>query len=317
MKKQAFISITALLLVCIFWSCDDNTTNGSSQGTKLSRGLDGLFADQIQQATQKFTINADRLPAKITGKYGTTLTFLALTERFSNRAIRGDVQVEFIEIYTVADMLLLNKPTVGLLNGQSAPLESGGEFYVSAKQNDQVLTINYNIVTPPSMQVVAGMQGFTAQAIDTMPTAQVLWRQSSTRPVTCLDSGGAKIGTYCLNFQTTSWCNIDQYWATDTTKPLIVVPPAGLNWSDMKVYLTVVGVKSLVPLNYSFNSSNIFSAWYGLKLGTEINIIVVADDKGTLKYAIQRTKITNNQTETISTLTPITVDELRNKILAL
>lgn len=319
MKKQLVICALAIVLSGILWSCDEVITN-STQGAKLTNGLNGLFAEQVQQATQKFTVNVDKLPVSITGKYGTVLTFQGLREQWSSRIIRGDVQVEFIEIYTVADMLLLNKPTLGYSNGELLPLQSGGEFFVSAKQNGTELAKNYSIVTRPSTQWVPEMQAFvgsptTQDSLGQATTSAVTWYQAPTRTVTCADTGGTRVGSYCLNFQSTSWCNIDKFMdTTKTIKPLKVIVPAGLVPPNVQVYLTVVNVKSLVPLYLKQNS---FTANYALKLGTEINIVVIADDNGTLKYAIQRTKITDNQTETIPALTPITVAELRNKISAL
>jgi hypothetical protein len=317
MKKQIVICALALVLSGILWSCDEMVNNSA----QLPNGLNGLFTEQIRQATQKFTVNADKLPVSITGKYGTVLTFQGLWGHQGNSSIRGNVQVEFIEIYTVADMLLLNKPTLGYSNGALLPLQSGGEFFVSAKQNGFELAKNYSLVTPPTTQLVPGMQVFTGDqaGLDTMGTATISpisWFQTPTRAITCADTGGTRVGTYCLNFQSSSWCNIDKFMdTTKTIKPLKVVVPVGLVPPNVQVYLTVVNVKSLIPL-YLYQN-NAFTANYALKQGTEINIVVVADDNGTLKYAIQRTKITDNQTETIPALNPITVAELRNKISAL
>jgi hypothetical protein len=316
MKKQIVICALAIVLSGVLWSCDEMVNNSA----QLPNGLNGLFTEQVRQATQRFIVNADKLPVSITGKYGTVLTFQGLREQWGSRIIQGNVQVEFIEIYTVADMLLMNKPTLAYSNGALLPLQSGGEFFVSAKQNGFELAKNYSIVTPPTTQLVSGMQVFTGDqaGLDSMGTATIspiTWFQTPARAITCADTGGTRVGTYCLNFQSSSWCNIDRFFdTTKTIKPLKVVVPTGLVPPNVQVYLTVVNVKSLVPLYLNQNS---FTANYALKLGTEINIIVIADDNGTLKYAIQRTKITDNQTETIPALTPITVTELRNKISAL
>ena len=55
MKKHIVICVLTVVLSSVLWSCDEVITN-STQGAKLTNGLNGLFAEQLKQATQKFTL---------------------------------------------------------------------------------------------------------------------------------------------------------------------------------------------------------------------------------------------------------------------
>src|SRR5690606_24751639 len=69
-------------------------------------------------------------------------------------AVTGAVDLEFVEIFDKATMLMTNKPTMGLLpNGDKALLISGGEFYVNATQNGLPLetTCDFQLIVPTAL----------------------------------------------------------------------------------------------------------------------------------------------------------------------
>jgi hypothetical protein len=56
--------------------------------------------------------------------------------------VTGIVEIKLLDVYSKADMLLINKPTMGILpNGDRAILKSGGEFFMTASQNGEELEI--------------------------------------------------------------------------------------------------------------------------------------------------------------------------------
>lgn len=101
--------------------------------------FNNYFANQRSQ-TQTFTLNANT-DNIIRGNKGTKVYVGGGTLRtLSGQPVTGSVTLELKEITELSEMIVNNAPTIS--NGQI--LTSGGEFYVSASQNGEPLTLADN-----------------------------------------------------------------------------------------------------------------------------------------------------------------------------
>lgn len=313
------IMATAIICFAFAMSCKETVTPITA--SKIPNGLSGLIAEQTNLATQKFVVNVEpRKPFKIVGKQGTVITFKNLWNKTTFEDIKGNVDIELIEIYDLADFVLLNKPTVAedvnSLTKEKKMLESAGSFFVSVKQNGQEVSANYSLASRPNQTVNRDMMIFTAP--ESTANAEFTWIPTGRKAPVCADS--LLIGTYCIDFIEGSirdkWINLDRYIINDGTNyPIKVQLPSGFNEVNSRVYFSIEGMKTLFPLIYA---NNIFSTTtYEFQQDLGITIIVIVEDKGELKYFIRKTKTQKNTIETVTTLTPITLEELRQKMNAL
>lgn len=150
--------LTLLSLLILTTSCqkeDDviETPKPQPDGEALA----SRFQDNRSDLTQTFTIDATN-GGTITSTNGTTVTFQPNSfQNGSGEPVNGDVNIEFIEIFDRATMLLTNRPTMGIsADGQSMEaLKSGGEFYLGATQNGQALTL----AQPALLQTITSNTG--------------------------------------------------------------------------------------------------------------------------------------------------------------
>lgn len=313
--------IVATAIICFAFATSCTETATPITASKIPNGLSGLIAEQTSLATQKFVATVEpRKPLKIVGKQGTEVTFQNLWDKTTFADIKGNVDVELIEIYDLADFALLNKPTlaedVNSLKKEKQILESAGSFFVSIKQNGKEIYANYSLSSRPKQAINRDMMLFIG--FPNTANAEFSWVATNRKAAICADS--MRLGTYCLDFignpNTPNWCNLDRYIVQNGTNSEQKVQLAsGFNETNTKVYLNIVGIKTLFPLFYLNNTFT--TNYYKLQQGLDINIIVIAEDKGELKYAIQRTKTQTNGVENITNLAPISVELLKQKINAL
>jgi hypothetical protein len=316
------LKIVATAIICLAFATSCTETAAPITASKIPNGLSGLIAEQTSLATQKFVATVEpRKPLKIVGKQGTEVTFRNLWDKTIFTEIKGNVDVELIEIYDLADFALLNKPTlaedVNSLKKEKQILESAGSFFVSVKQNGKKIYANYNLSSRPKQAINRDMMVFIG--FPNTANAEFSWVSTGRKAAICADS--MRLGTYCIDFigspNPPNWTNLDRYiFSNGTNSELKVQLANNFNETNTKVYFNIVGLKVLIPLSYANNIFNSGGA-YQLQQGLDINIIVIAEDKGELKYAIQRTKTQTNGVENITNLAPISIELLKQKINAL
>merc|ERR1719173_11887 len=101
--------------------------------------------------TQVFSVNANK-HIFIVGAHGTRLTCGANNFEYERGGVvKGEIQIEMIEVFNQADMILLDKATSGVTEDGTAidALISGGEIFVRATQGDAEV----NLIKPMRVKV--------------------------------------------------------------------------------------------------------------------------------------------------------------------
>lgn len=309
MKKMKFLGIAMLGVAFAIVSCKketpidpdtDPTVNASAQA------LSNYFATNTSNAVQTFTIDAAN-PIAITGSKGTVINFSANSfETQSGTVVTGNVKIELIEIFSKADMIRLNKPTMANHpSGGLAPLISGGEFKITASQNGESLRLregyNYFVTVPavngvdPNMEIFYG-NGDSDTVIWNQADSSALWGQGNT---------------YMGYFDSLNWINLDYFMNVPGPQTTVQVEvPSGFNNQNCALYISFDGMNSLAML-YNSNG-NIFTTatYYTLPVGMNVHFVALSFVNNEPHVAIVSAEITNNHYEVIQQLNQTTTTQL-------
>ncbi len=330
MKTHKLLSsiIFAGTLGVISVSCDKNNEQPQPQPLKPGPNdvVNTFLKSELSELKQSFTLNATD-GGTVLGKEGTRIRFTPGSLKKQNgEAVTGSVNIELIEIYKKADMLLADMPTKGRDNGVVSTLISGGEFYVNAKQNGEQLTVNgsYEIAAPVEKTGGAegGMLPFNGiEECDNNGDCDIIWEQNRKNGVVVDGMGGAQgtIGQSAyFTFQNQfGWTNIDKWYADPRPKTTIFADvPDGYNGTNCAVYLSYDGEPTALASFDVYNpTTGLFTEHYGqIPIGLKVHFIMVSVIDGQWYYAIKESTITSNHVETISSLQPVTEAQLRTLI---
>lgn len=309
--------LTLALLLFICTGCDnDNDQNYKPNAIALNNWFDKAIANR----TQYFAIDAS-IGGHIKGEKGTILEFSANTfSTLNDEVATGEVNIELIEIYDRATMLLANKPTNGKkADGSISTLISGGEFFVNATQEGTQLKMKsgYTIVAPTANTGSASqeMKLFNGEIKCIENDCDLIWNEQQDRGVDVgetQDTGGLTPAYFV--FQTKfGWTNIDRWYNDPRPKTTIYVDvPDGFDNTNCGIYLAYDGEPAaLASFDKYDKNKNLFTEHYGLiPVGLKVHFILVSiiDDK--IHYAIQPATIAENHVEIIDVVHPITEEQL-------
>ena len=299
MKKIMFS--VALVVIGLTAACKKEVI--PSPTTNNSTDLKAFQSQKVNQLTQNFTVNATA-GATIMGMKGTKVTILPNGLKFANGVtVSGNVNVELIEIFDRATMVLANKPTMGILpNGDLSVLVSGGEYYLKITQNGQVLSTNDGVlIEVPSSNPDGLMQLFDG-IVDA--NGNLTWDLTTDSIQIGQDSLG---GNYAFFDNTWGWTNVDRFYDDPRPKTTINVQlPAGYSNANADVYITYDGEPTALASLDVFTTEGYFSEHYGLiPIGLEIHVIAIVMIDGQLNYAILPETVEANEIMTIASFSPI------------
>ena len=151
MKNLTKIGLLVLMIVITLMSC-------KKEVKKAPKVIDGLalkeyISSKREAKTQSFIVDMSSiLGDEIVGEQGTIIKFSngQIKDKLGN-VVTGNIDIKLLEIYSKADMMLMNKTTMGKLpDGNHAMLVSGGEMLLTASQNGEELEINgqLNVLFP-------------------------------------------------------------------------------------------------------------------------------------------------------------------------
>lgn len=261
----------ALFVAALLPACKKETTTAPFTPPVVQvNPLDQVFASNLAQAVQHFSINTDNGPAYVNGADG-------LHASFSQHAFRkadgttatGTIDIDLVEALSVGQMLWLNKQTVGLDNGQPKLLVSGGQFRLTASQGGEALTLapgmSYIVVPAsdpdPNMALFSG----TVQSDGTM-----LWNPWVNNPLNPQDSAG-----YGFPNDSLGWINCDYFYGgPEPLTAIQVTCPAMYNGTNTFVWVVFPDINSMTNLYPA--SGSMFSTGNGYELPVGLNITVVA-----------------------------------------
>jgi hypothetical protein len=323
--KRISISLLApALLLLVSIGCDNEeadiqTPNGDA--------LKKWFDEAMDNRTQHFAINASA-GGHIQGEKGTVLEFAANTfSTLSDEVVAGDVEVELIEIYDRATMLLTDKPTNGKkTDGSITTLISGGEFFVNATQDGKQLKMKsgYTIIAPTGNtgSISQDMKLFNGEIECIENDCDLTWNEQQDRGIDIGETQGAGgLTTAYFVFQTKfGWTNIDRWYNDPRPKTTIYVDvPNGFDNTNCSIYLAYDGeAAALASFDKYDRDKNLFTEHYGLiPVGLKVHFILVSIIDDEIHYAIQSATITENHIEVIDVVQSITEEQLVDLIHAL
>ncbi|MBL7857602.1 MAG: hypothetical protein JNM57_07925 [Cyclobacteriaceae bacterium] len=312
------ISLAICSLVAGLFSCD-NTENPVIPSPDAT-ALKNFVSLNINQRTQNFAVDA-ATGGQIKGNDGTIIKFYPngfMT--LSGEAVSGSVDIELIEIFDRASMLLVEKPTVGKMgNGDLATLISGGEFYVNATQGGlQLKPANGYTITAPTNKTGGpnmNMNLFNGVEVCENDICKNVWEEQNDRKIEVgeFQSTGGIYSAYYAFQNKFGWTNIDRWYNDPRTKTTLFVDvPEGFNNSNCALYMTYDGEKTaLARFDKYDETTGLFTEHYGLiPVGLNVHFILVSIVDDEIHYAIQSATIKQNHVEVIDTVESITQEEL-------
>ncbi|AEA44509.1 hypothetical protein [Fluviicola taffensis] len=255
-----------------------------------------FFNSNLSNGKQTFTINAGQTQT-ITGNKGTVIHFNPNSfVTASGTPVTGNIQIEFVEIYSKKDMILMNKQTVGKVWNGVSPLISGGQFNIVAKQNGQNLKLapgaNY-LIEAPAPNGTTNQMGLFYGQID---NEQLEWTQ--------VDSSNMSAGTgiYSAFPDSLGWVNLDYFM--NNSEPLSKIDvqiPSGFTTQNTRVFVSVDGASSMGGI-YQVSSGIFHSGGYKLPIGMNVHFIIINLDNNEIHAAVIPAAITTDHFQTVGSL---------------
>lgn len=306
MKNLNYLFFALALGVCAISSCDEEPVNNGPNPN--GEALKQSFQDHREAATQHFEVDlsSSTTGVVITGEQGTKFTFYpgGISDASGNM-VTGVFDVELIEIYDKANMLLLNKPSVGILpSGDRAMLVSGGEFSIKASQGGAELFINGGLVFEVPSANTGGLDA------DMVLFSNALCCDADCDLIVCennawteeADSAGQgnlwpnSLGNYEGVIDSFQWTNVDRFYDDPAPKTtLLVQAPAEYDGSNLGVFISVDGEENLLAaLDHFIEADQLFSEHYGqMPIGLAIHIIALSIVEDQYYYTIKAATITD------------------------
>jgi hypothetical protein len=295
--------LSLLAVAALLYACQKEVSSAESLKT-VQVSLPQFFKNNTAPI-HRFTATASDFISFTTAK-GTDVQFPDNAfVTLNNVPVTGAVEIEIKEIFTPGEMILNNTPTMS--NG--APLVSGGEFFVRARQNNEVLKLAPGkyiriSVRPPVGADMEGMQVFNGDT----STGTLNWILNSNQGnVVTRDSGLSYVSLFADSLQ---WLNIDKL--IDEPQITYTVNPGNTpNVDSTAIFVHLTGRKSVFSFPAganSFTSDNLIAA-----RATLVGICVV---DGKLYYAMQPVVMQNGGSATL-TFTQIEEDALKQKLATL
>ncbi|TYC11397.1 hypothetical protein ES677_10010 [Bizionia gelidisalsuginis] len=290
------LSITALTLITSCTSKDDNPDYFAGIPAPTSAEFDAIRQSAMEDNTQHFQFDASDGFVTLTSSNGVEISLNTSCLSQNGNPVTGPIDLEYVEIFEKANMLVTNKPTMGRLpNGDKTLIITGGEFFLEATNNGLPLDANCGL----SLLVPSALTGGFDPAmtlwngeIDT--DGNLTWDQ--IEPGTN-DGVFDEMGEYYAVLQGFGWSNIDRFYSDPRPKTQILVKaPQGFNFGNSAVYLSYDGEDSgLASLDTYDNTFQAFSEHYGqIPIGLECHIIFITTEDGLWKYAIKPVTIAND-----------------------
>ena len=316
-SHQLKISLAIAMLAAGLSSCD-NPENPVLKPD--GEALKDFVLANVAEQTQHFTVDAST-GGQIKGAEGTIIKFYPsgfLTA--GGEVVTGAVDVELLEVYDRASMLLVQRPTMGKMdNGDLAALVSGGEFYVNATQGGiQLKPANgYTITAPTNNTGGPNMEMNLFDGVEACENNLCInvWEQQKDRGIEVgeFQSTGGVYSAYYAFQNKFGWTNIDRWYSDPRTKTTLFVDvPEGFDNTNCAVYMIYDGEPTALARFDKFDrETGLFTEHYGLvPIGLNVHFILVSMIEDEIHYAIQSATIKQNHVEVIQRVESITEEEL-------
>lgn len=305
MKNVTKIALFVALIAISLTACKKNEP-------EVKQGDRTAFLDKIADAktskTETFSVDLDNAAGEtITSDEGMQVLFFpgSLKDKAGN-IVTGIVEIKLLDVYSKADMLLINKPTMGILpNGDRAILKSGGEFFMTASQNGEELEIASPLMIRVPVDNTNGAdnqmilfqdrtEGDCDDADESIVCEENAWEVVEDSSAT--GQNGLFIDdfvgvTYYTGFISNfGWTNVDRFFSYAGPKTTLLVDvPEGYDNLNCAVYISYDGEpNALAACDAYFEDTQLFSEHYGqIPVGQQIHVIAVSIIDGDYMYSIK------------------------------
>lgn len=296
----------SLLLALFIASCQPDLSDELPRREVYTSLQD--FQTKNKVAPQVFTANSTNT-IFVQGSKGSRFIFPANAfVTLDNQPVTGNVAIEVKEILKPVDMILSNMPTMS----DGKPLESGGQFYIRATQNNQELKLAPGRTVQVKVNVdtvMVDMQVFTGQVTT---NGNVNWQLSTSQAnVVRQDSvGPASSVAYSLFADRMQWLNIDKF-APESLVSFTANPGNCPDLEQTAIFVHLTGRNSVLSL---FRQADQFGSTKLVPGPATMVAICVKDKK--IYYAMAPVTIANGGTVTLQ-FKETTETELKEKLSTL
>lgn len=312
MKTKLLLKAAVAALIFTACSSEDSSKSGNSDNLKneFNEGnLAELRQNNRDNLRQYFTIEANGERATVASEKGVKINVDTRTLTANGRPVRGTVQIEFIEIFGIADMVATGMPTVGVKEGEVtpdsevSPLITGGEFFVEiTTEEGQVVDdgASYTLEVPTEL-TGGGEETDTNDMIvwtgEEDENGDVVWEKDTDEDGNPRDVR-VEDGKYIMEMLSFGWCNIDKLMEVEGERTDIWVDvPDGFNDTNSSVYLSYQGgsqnmLFDIQSFNYGIDMFEQLGNY--IPVGAQFNVIFVSGSGNNWLIAVKQVTIVGN-----------------------
>ncbi|WJS95983.1 hypothetical protein NYQ10_05880 [Flavobacterium johnsoniae] len=302
--KTNFKKIGLLILaMTTFASCDNTDGDDIKLSPPTAAAFKSISEKGLKRNTQNFTMTAGNGVVTLTSAKGVKLYINGDCLTKNGNAVTGQVDIEFVELFDKGNMLVTNKPTMGIMpDGKKNLLISGGEFFIKATQGGVELqtSCSMNMIVPTALtNGFDNLMTLWTGVID--EDGELAWKDARGA-----DGKGGVQGegnNYYVTFGNFGWTNVDRFYSDPRPKTTILVDvPEGYDNTNSAVYLSYDGEgnNALAKLD-TYTAEGLFSEHYGqIPVGLACHIIFATEDNGNWRYAIKGVTTTANAVYTFA-----------------
>ena len=303
--KTNFKNIGLVFLATIsLVSCNDGDDTAISPASAAE--FTAVRAAALEAQTQDFTMTAGAGVITLTSAKGVKIKINSDCLTKAGNPVTGTVDIEFVELFDKGNMLVTNKPTMGIMgDGNRNLLISGGEFFIKATQGGVELatTCNINLMVPASLTdgIDAAMTFWTG-AIDA--NGDLAWKDARDAAGTNGGKGGvqAEGNNYYVSFGNFGWTNVDKFYSDPRPRTTILADaPDGYDNTNSAIYLSYDGEGQNALAKLDTYTAGLFSEHYGqIPIGLACHVIFATEDNGQWRYAIKAVTVQANDVYTFT-----------------
>ncbi|HEY1192839.1 hypothetical protein [Flavobacterium sp.] len=302
--KTNFRKIGLLIIaMTIFASCDNSDGEDIKLSPPTAAAFKSISEKGLKRNTQNFTMTAGNGVVTLTSAKGVKLYINGDCLTKNGNPVTGQVDIEFVELFDKGNMLVTNKPTMGITaDGKKNLLISGGEFFIKATQGGVELQTScyMNMIVPTALtNGFDNLMTLWTGVID--EDGELAWKDARGA-----DGKGGVQGegnNYYVTFGNFGWTNVDRFYSDPRPKTTILVDvPEGYDNTNSAVYLSYdgEGTNALAKLD-TYTAEGLFSEHYGqIPIGLACHIIFATEDNGNWRYAIKGVTTTANAVYTFN-----------------
>lgn len=307
LKRTSLMLLILSMLLVLSCKKEQPSQPASTQSNQNNQTLDD-YLNRNAVPIQSFQLNAED-GGSFSGSKGSVITipensFVSQT----GQTISGGVDLKFMEIFSTSDIIFSEVFPLSNITF----LNSGGEYYLSAEQNGESLSvapgkmINVEI---PAQAVDSGMQLFFANGDEDGINLEVGWQVANNAgPI----AGGATASdftfnsaddSYSINLDSLGWGNIDKflYGVSYFDCSFELNGLSNLDYTNTTAYAVFKDENTVWPLGtngWGSINNNLISDSHLAAI--EMNILVISVVGGQLYYGLLDVTPAANQTYSIN-----------------